>query len=202
VPQVYNEQNYFMKNPTEQQFSVWAGKISRSDQRAFDDLFRSFYPVLVRFALRYLHNRTASKDIVQDCFVSLWQTRQRIDASRSLKSYLYMMVRNRALNEIRDHSGVDVNHELASDQQRNQPPNDYTEDENESSRLEKKMSVWIDQLPDRQKEAFRLSRFDGLVHDEIAEVMSVSPRTVNNHIVAALSSLRHRHEQHKKNIKG
>ena len=112
------------------------------------------------------------------------------------------MVRNRALNEIRDHSGVDVNHELASDQQRNQPPNDYTEDENESSRLEKKMSVWIDQLPDRQKEAFRLSRFDGLDHDEIAEVMSVSPKTVNNHIVAALSSLRHRHEQHKKNIKG
>ena len=197
---MYKEQISFMKNPTEQQFSVWAGKISRSDQRAFDELFRSFYPVLVRFSLRYVHNRTASKDIVQDCFVSLWQTRQRIDPSRSLKSYLYMMVRNRALNEIRDHSGVDVNHELARDQQRNQPPEEYTEDENESSRLGKVMSIWIDQLPNRQKEAFCLSRFDGLDHDEIADVMNVSPKTVNNHIVAALSSLRDRYAQYEDNI--
>lgn len=89
-----------MKKQTEQQFSTWAEKINKSDQRAFDELFRSFYPILVRFVMRYVTNTTTSKDIVQGCFVTLWQTRQRLDASRSLKSYLYMMVRNRALNEI------------------------------------------------------------------------------------------------------
>lgn len=190
-----------MKKQTEQQFSEWAEKISESDQRAFDELFRSFYPVLVRFAMRYVTNRTISKDIVQDCFVTLWQTRQRIDPSRSLKSYLYMMVRNRALNAIRDSSGVDIDHDLASDQQRVQTPAEYEADDNEST-LERKMRMWIDQLPDRQKEAFCLSRFDGLDHDEIAEVMSVSPKTVNNHIVAALSTLRNRYEQYENDIKG
>lgn len=189
-----------MKNQTEKQFKEWAEKISKSDQRAFDELFRSFYPVLVRFAMRYVTNITTSKDIVQDCFVTLWQTRQRIDASRSLKSYLYTMVRNRALNSIRDSSGVDVDHELASDRQRTQIP-DVAEVGEDESNLEKKMSLWIDQLPDRQKEAFRLSRFDGLDHDEIAEIMSVSPKTVNNHIVAALSTLRECYKQYENNIK-
>lgn len=172
-----------------------------SDQRALDELFRSFYPVLVRFAMRYVSNSTTSKDIVQDCFVTLWQTRQRLDASRSLKSYLYMMVRNRALNTIRDSSGIDVDHDLASNRQQTLEPPDADADDNGAT-LEMKMNVWINQLPQRQKEAFRLSRFDGLDHDEIAEVMSVSPKTVNNHIVAALSTLRNRYEQYEKDTIG
>lgn len=184
-----------MKNPSEQQFSKWAEKIGRSDQRAFDDLFRAFYPVLVRFAMRYISNKTAAKDVVQECFMKLWQTRSRIDASRSLKSYLYTMVRNRALNEIRDRSGIDVNQEKAHSQQIVEDPEE-TELESNSGQLEEKMKQWIDELPDRQKEAFSLSRFEGLDHDEIAEVMSVSPKTVNNHIVAALSTLRDRYGQY------
>lgn len=184
-----------MKKPTEEQFTIWAEKIGRSDQRAFDDLFRAFYPVLVRFTMRYVSNKTLAKDVVQDCFISLWQTRRRIDASRSLKSYLFTMVRNRALNEIRDHSKVDVNHELAQNQQREENPEEV-ERFNETGQLEENMNKWIEELPDRQQEAFRLSRFEGLDHDEIAEVMSVSPKTVNNHIVAALSSLRERYIQY------
>lgn len=185
-----------MKNPSEQQFAKWAEKISRSDQRAFDDLFRTFYPVLVRFAMRYVSNKMAARDVVQESFMKLWQTRGRIDASRSLKSYLYTMVRNRSLNEIRDRSGIDVNREKAHNQQRVEDPEEIKLD-SKSGQLEERMKLWIDELPDRQKEAFSLSRFEGLDHDEIAEVMSVSPKTVNNHIVAALSTLRGRYEQYK-----
>jgi RNA polymerase sigma-70 factor (ECF subfamily) len=56
--------------------------------------------------------------------------------------------------------------------------------------LEKNIKAWVEDLPDRQREAFVLSRFNGLSHDEIAAVMGVSPRTVNNHIVRALKTLR------------
>lgn len=192
-----------MKKPTEQQFRKWAQKIRRSDRKAFDDLFRVVYPVLVRFAMRYISDKTASKDVVQECFVSLWQTRHRIDADRSLKSYLYMMVRNRALNVLRDSSGVQVDHELASSQQSDQPAgNSINEDEGDDSTLKRLMRCWIDQLPDRQKEAFSLSRFEGLDHDEIADVMDVSPKTVNNHIVAALRSLRDQYEKYEYHRKG
>lgn len=191
-----------MKKPTEQQFSKWAEKIRRSDRTSFDELFRAFYPLLVRFAMRYVADRTTSKDIVQECFVSLWQTRYRIDVDRSLKSYLYIMVRNRALNVLRDGSGVQVDHELASSQQSDQSSGNNTDEDEDDSPLKCLMSSWIDQLPDRQKEAFSLSRFEGLDHDEIADVMNVSPKTVNNHIVAALRSLRDQYEKYKNHSKG
>ena len=193
---MYTYQNHFMKKPTEQQFSEWAERIGRSDRRAFDDLFRSFYPALIRFAMRYLKDKTVSKDIVQEVFVSLWQTRKRIDPARSLKSYLYMMVRNRALNAIRDSSDVYVDHDLASNEQSDQIDDQQMETDSDESELGQMMKKWIDQLPGRQKEALKLSRFEGLDHDEIAYVMDVSPKTVNNHIVAALRSLRDEYEQY------
>jgi RNA polymerase sigma-70 factor (ECF subfamily) len=56
--------------------------------------------------------------------------------------------------------------------------------------LDRRLRRWIDDLPDRQREALSLSRFEGLSHEAIAEIMDISPRTVNNHIVRALKSLR------------
>ena len=55
-----------------------------------------------------------------------------------------------------------------------------------ASELKEKIDGWIDSLPIRQREALVLSRMQGLSHEEIASVMNVSPRTVNNHIVRAL----------------
>lgn len=187
-----------MKQPSKEQFETWAREIRRSNRRAFDALFREVYPGMVRFAFRYLNNRAAAQDIVQDCFVALWKTRNRINENRSLKSYLYTMVRNRALNELRDHSDLYVSHDTSLYHQDTAEPDIPDEDEN--GELQSKMNQWIDELPGRQKEAFQLSRFHGLDHDEIAEVMDVSPKTVNNHIVAALSSLRSRYEKHNSEV--
>lgn len=186
-----------MKKLTEQQFNEWAKRVSRSDRQAFDELFRSFYPGMVHFAMRYLKDKTVSKDIVQDCFISLWQTRSWIDPSRSLKNYLLTMVRNKALNAIRDRSLLDVDHDLASDGSAGSVVMAMDdEDDNAGSSLEELLKSWINELPDRQKEALSLSRFKGFDHEEIAVVMNVSPKTVNNHIVAALRTLRDRYEQY------
>ena len=58
--------------------------------------------------------------------------------------------------------------------------------------LEDRLHDWIADLPDRQREALELSRFRGLSHEDVAGIMDISPRTVNNHIVRALRSLRER----------
>lgn len=184
-----------MKKLTEEQFNEWAKRVSRSDRQAFDELFRSFYPALVHFAMRYLKDKTASKDIVQDCFISLWQTRSQIDPSRSLKNYLFTMVRNKALNAIRDRSSLDVDHDLATDGNAGSVVI-AMDGEDDGLSLEEIMKSWINELPNRQKEALSLSRFEGFDHEEIAAVMNVSPKTVNNHIVAALRSLRDRYDQY------
>ncbi len=65
------------------------------------------------------------------------------------------------------------------------------------ARLQKKILEWVQELPDRQREAFELSRYDGLYHHEIAGVMQVSVKTVNNHLTNALKHLRSRYESYR-----
>lgn len=171
-----------------EQFANWAEEIRRSNRRAFDELFRSVYPQLVKFAISYTKEKSSASDIVQDTFVALWQNRKAVDPEQSLKAYLYRIVRNRSLNYLRNRSAEISQPDIIIDDEL------QTEQEIDSRRntdeLSDKFEEWIEQLPERQQEAFELSRFDGLSHDEIAAVMEISPKTVNNHIVAALKQLR------------
>ena len=98
---------------------------------------------------------------------------------------MYTSIRNQSLNFIRDHSSKTevLDEEVMADTQ-----NQSTD----VNPLFNDLKNCINELPERQREAFELSRFEGLQHDEIAEIMDVSARTVNNHIVAALKTLRDR----------
>lgn len=177
-----------------------AGRIRNEDRQAFDDLFRLLYPRLVHFSMRYVHDRAAACDMVQDTFVALWQRRSGIDPDQALRSYLYTTVRNRSINwlqhsankneSIHDRPGM----HLVSDKRADAISGSGNEDKNVLSELFRK---WISELPERRQEAFELSRFDGLTHDEIAGIMDLSPKTVNNHIVSALRHLRERYDQHR-----
>ncbi|MFH5883063.1 RNA polymerase sigma-70 factor [Halalkalibaculum sp. DA3122] len=179
-----------MEKPTAEQIQIWAKRISESDQEAFNRFFRSMYPRLIHFAMRYTRRKTVASDIVQDAFVKLWEKRRNIDPGQSIKAYIYRTVRNKALNYIRDHSDETVGLEVLNDT----PADTETEIQlnDRSEQLWELLKQWIEELPDRQREAFKLSRFDGLDHEEIAGVMNISSNTVNNHIVAALDNLRSR----------
>lgn len=185
------------KKPVEQ-IRIWVEKIIESDRGAFDSLFRSLYPRLVRFAYKFVKNKSVAGDIVQDAFVILWENRRDLDPQKSVKSYLYRIVRNRSLNYIRDHSSETVGLEsLNGDRVK---MSDNPEQNEETEQLMEMLKEWIKDLPQRQKEAFELSRFEGLDHDEIAGVMEVSSNTVNNHIVAALNHLRERYDVYKNKV--
>lgn len=177
----------------------WAAKIAKSDRTAFDSLFRKLYPVLVNFACRYVRQKSIAADIVQESFVKLWEKRDTLNENGSVKAYLYRTVRNRCLNYKRDHAKEIV----GLDDGLPQLADNKTESENNTgAELNMKLiKRWIDELPDRQREAFQLSRFEGLDHEEVAGVMEVSPNTVNNHIVAALDKLRARYNNYKKEKK-
>lgn len=181
----------------EKQIEQWARRIKASDEAAFSKLFHRLYPRMVKFSWRYTKTKTTAKDIVQESFVKLWQVRATIDPGRSLLAYIFQIVRNRSLNYLRDHAGGyssldEVRGEkLQSDC--HLPKINSTGDE-----TGEKMLQWIEALPDRQREAIRLSRFEGLDHEEIAYVMGISPRTVNNHIGTALRTLRDEWDAYKR----
>lgn len=145
---------------------------------------------LIRYALRLTHDEDTAYDVVQDAFVKLWHIRETLDPERSLKSLLYLMVRNLSLNHQRMKRN-EASHRMAlSVPEAADAPS--PEEVYDAEQLGTQLRQWIEALPSRQREAFQLSRFEGLSHDEIAHVMNLTPRTVTNHIMLALQHLRNR----------
>ena len=178
--------------------------IAESDEKAFNRLFRASFAPLVLFACRYVHDKSAASDMVQEAFIKIWQKRTYLREVQSARSYLYRAVRNFCLNYIRDHareqSIEEDQHHVAFSEGRYTPADDNSGQES-LSRARQQMQLlqqWVAALPDRQREAFELSRFEGLDHDEIAIVMEVSAKTVNNHITGALQNIRRLKASHEK----
>lgn len=173
---------------SDKRFADWARRIQRSDSAAFRALFEGMNGELLRFSWRYTFDEEAARDVVQDVFLKVWQIRETLDESKSLRALLYTMVRNRALNFRRSRREED----RAADVNTTWEPEDTSDMEEVASAemLEKRIHLWIEDLPDRRREAFILSRYHGMSHEEIARVMGLTPRTVNTHIVLALKDLR------------
>ena len=75
---------------------------SGMDRIAFEKLFREYFPPLMSFARKILVDEDDAREVVQNVFINLWEKRENIDLSISLKSYLFTSVHNRSLNVIRD----------------------------------------------------------------------------------------------------
>ncbi|HRK74630.1 MAG TPA: RNA polymerase sigma-70 factor, partial [Rhodothermales bacterium] len=157
---------------------VWSRNIRNSDREAFRALFEAFYTPLYRYTVLLIRDNEVAYDVVQEVFTKLWEVRNTLDEGRSLKALLYQMTRNRALNHIRDHQKKMTNWESV--------PEPMGDDELsimnqiDTKVIQEKLSGWIAELPERRREVFMLSRHDGLSHDEIATILNISPRTVNN----------------------
>lgn len=170
--------------------SAWYQGLIRSDESAFEALFRTFHQGLVQFAIGLTGDEASARDVVQEAFIRIWRQRERLDPSGSPRALLFRTVRNLALNHRRDTAR---RQELLAEKYEApgevvQPVALPTEEPNAAEALR----GWVEELPDRQREALVLSRFEGLSHQEIADVMDLSARTVNNHLVRALRTLRER----------
>lgn len=171
-------------------FVDWARRIRNSDASAFRELFEAVHVDLLRFAWRYTFDEEVARDLVQDALLKVWHVRGSLDENRSLRALLYVMVRNSALNYRRSRRDIERSREMGGQWE---PEEDDRLDEKTDARmLELHLRAWIERLPDRRREAFVLSRFHGMTHEEIATLMRLTPRTVNTHIVLALKDLRAR----------
>lgn len=182
-------------------FREWCRRLKASDREAYAELFEEMYEPLFRYVRSITSNAEAARDVTQDVFIRLWDARDSLSASRSLEAYLYRMARNRAYNYERDRRTRTEKEDEVRDRSTAQPsPPSQPDAEAAAQRLENRLQRWIRDLPERQREALVLSRFEDLSHDEIADVMDISPRTVNNHIVRALKHLRGRIRDYKPDL--
>ncbi|MDX9881463.1 MAG: RNA polymerase sigma-70 factor [Prolixibacteraceae bacterium] len=153
---------------------------------AFRLLFERYYNPLCNFSFRFLKDGFIVEDIVQEVFTKIWEDRKTLRISGSVKSYLYVAVKNRCLNKIKAES---IRHEFASRfSGQEEIPIDGAIIEQEEFR--NYLSMCIEKLPPRCREVFAKSRFEGMKQEKIAASLDISLKTVKAQIGKALKLIR------------
>ncbi|MDE6548229.1 MAG: RNA polymerase sigma-70 factor [Muribaculaceae bacterium] len=148
--------------------------------REFDIFFRRMYLPLGMYALRIIDDAPSAEDIVEDAFTKAWQLIEEGKEISDFKSYMYRMVHNGCISFLRSKKET-VGLEFVPEA-----------DEEAVDTSERDAMIWkaIDELPDKCREIFLLSKRDGLSNDEIALQMGISVKTVKNQMTKAFSRLR------------
>lgn len=163
-------------------------RLIEGDEDAFCELYAAYKNRLIYFAMRFLKSREYAEDIFQDAFAVVWQGRRFINPDASFSAYLYTIVRNRILNQLRDLSNQDKLREQILSQAVNYT--NETKDEIIANDLRQFISRALQQLTPRQREIFQMSRERQMSHREIAEVLGISVNTVEESISISLRTLR------------
>jgi RNA polymerase sigma-70 factor (ECF subfamily) len=166
--------------------SLWE-QIQKGQKSALEELFRLYYTPLVRFAYQKVQSSDVAEDLVQEVFFKLWNQRDSIRITTSLKSYLYTATKNLSLNELQKTKRHAELNQVYSEQQEQYVPGMSEED---AAIWDQRIQEAVSTLPTRCQEVFRLSRFEGLTYQEIADSLNISPKTVENQMGKALSVLR------------
>ena len=169
-----------------------ASKGKAIEKDSFETLFKNYYPRLFGYAIRFVKNDDIARDIIQECFLKIWEKRAYI-SSITITAFLFTMVRNSCLNYIKhkvlmEHYEVDYLEQIDGEERLytydmiSDPESDLLYDE-----LKQQIEEAINLLPTRCKEVFILSRFENLKNREIAEKLQISTTAVEKHISKAIT---------------
>ncbi len=156
----------------------------RGDQAGFGQLYARYHPVLFGIARSYMNDSAAAGDAVQDVFLKLWNQRQSLKIS-SVKAYLFQMAKNRCMDMHRSRKSSESLNEAG----------EIEAAENSDSRIETQqtgaqLKDLIKALSPQCRTVFLLVRFENLKYKEVAELLEISNKTVENHMGRALKALR------------
>lgn len=154
------------------------------DPEIFEALYKKHQPGLVQFAFYKINSIEDAKEIVQDVFINVWKKRSSLEWDNSLKFYLYKATKNRCLNYLnrdkwRMYDEIEESHAIM-----------IPTDQLQHRELESIIQQAIRALPKKRKEIFLLSRKEELTHKEIAALLDVAPKTVENQIGLALKGIK------------
>ena len=160
--------------------------LQKGDSQAFENIFRKYYPILCAYARRFVEEEDA-EEVGQDTMIWLWEKRQELQIETSLSQYLLKAVYHRALNLIAKQEATRRIETVfyTHHQEMNLDLNEYAIQE-----LSVRIQQAVAALPETYRDTFIMHRFKGMSHKEIAELLEVSPQTVNYRISQATKLLR------------
>lgn len=172
-------------NQTAHTDAEWVSRIRSGDEHAFDLIYKKHWLRLFRTACRITEDESVAEDIIQETFISFWEKGCHKDIF-SIEAYLYQSVKFRSFMHLR--SGAISRKHL--EHLANIAASVDGEKEYEVRELEELLRRSMNDLPERCREVFYLSRIDALSNKKIAEKLHISPKTVENQITKAIKHLR------------
>jgi len=162
--------------------------MQRGDIFAFNELFHKYSQKIYNFSIKHIGREEDVKDLIQEIFVTIWNKRKDIDEKQSFNGYLFAIT----LNAIRKYfRRKNTNDKLVHKWlEEIEPYSNITAQTLEYNELAKMADDLIEQLPPRRRMIFLLSRKDGLTNEEIAGILKIKKKTVENHLNLALRYLR------------
>ena len=163
-------------------------RTSLADPVVFEQLFKTHYVALHRYAFRMVDDTDAAEEIVQSTFAKLWEKRESLRIEESGQAYLYRAVYNGSLNHL-EHEKVKSRHQAHALRQ-DETAGDLNHSERRVRALEAGLEAALRKLPEACRTIFQLSRFEELKYREIAERLGLSVKTVEAQMSKALRILR------------
>lgn len=170
-------------------------RLAAGDLKAFEMLYGEHYESLCHYAQGFVFDLDTSREMVQDVFVRIWEKRTTLQIEDSLKSYLYRSVHNKCLDYLK-HLKIEYEYEKMRIQEIQESGNfsnnsaDHPLDGLITEELRIAIRLAIENLPEKCKEIFKLSRYEGLKYSEISIALNISVKTVETQMSRALKSLK------------
>jgi RNA polymerase sigma-70 factor (family 1) len=157
-------------------------------EESFTRLFLLHKHKLYSFLLRLTDSPEMAEDVIQDVFLKLWKDRQNLVHIEQFGGYIYRMAQHQVLNAFRRMARETLI--LSELNKAGSVVHANAEDQLSVREVRELLQTALNKLPPKQKLVYTLSRDQGLKHDEIARQLNISPSTVNNHMIAALRTIR------------
>jgi RNA polymerase sigma-70 factor (ECF subfamily) len=151
----------------------------------FERLFKDHFKALHSYACSFTKNEAAGEEIVQGVFCKLWEKRAELPPEEELVAYLYRVVYNDSLNYLK-HNKVVAKHQAYASQLQEYETTDHAA----LNELRQEIDKALASLPEQCRTVFQMSRFEHLRYKDIAALLHISEKTVENHMGRALKMMR------------
>jgi RNA polymerase sigma-70 factor (family 1) len=158
------------------------------DQHAYKELFKGLYHFLYPFARTIVKEKETAEEVVSDVFMKVWEKRKQLEKVENLKVYLYVSTRNIGINYLERQRR---NATFSIDDYQADFTSVYFDPEQMliTADMLALIQKAIDQLPSKCRLIFKLAKEDGLKYKEIAEILNISVKTVENQLAIALNKI-------------
>lgn len=174
--------------------SLYIG-LKEGNPLAYEELFKQTFPRMQGYCRLFIHDQAQANDLVQECFIRLWEKRSTIKTTHSVENLLFVMLRNRCLNFLRDQKLHNIENNIqtiAENEIQHLYQLDFLGEEELS--LEEQLIAAIRQsvekLPEKRKIVFTKAKIEGKKNKDIANELGISVKAVEKHLHQAKEQIR------------